>query len=333
MPLRIVARRTPARARVVLDALARQGIPPAPDVSYFSDVGRDGGGRQRYKLETGTRDLFLATSWRSAAACRATSFAPRTTWLVRDDEAALLPAGDDRALCEALLADDSIDFAVETRELFDALAARYPAVARNGIPYEPAFPRPAPEAPATAGASTASTTAGRRRRLLFVARPEEPATLYALGLAALDRALADGVLDPAAWEFLCIGSPAPVLRFSDGTRATVLDPDRKGYDELLSGVDLILAPHATARTGGIALEAAAHGAVVVSTRASATPGPAARRGPVAAEPTVDALVAALRAGAALVDDPARRAVADAPEAWESGFAAVLVRFAERAAHA
>ena len=87
------------------------------------------------------------------------------------------------------------------------------AFARSALVFEPALdqsifhPREAP------GSES-------HRRLLFYARPTNGLrNLFELGVAALQKAIGDGLLDPACWEFVGMGEPFSPVALGRGARA------------------------------------------------------------------------------------------------------------------
>ena len=70
----------------------------------------------------------------------------------------------------------------------------------------------------------------RKKRLLFYARPTSAyRNLFELGLAALQKIVSDGVIDPAEWEFVGMGEPFDPIDIGAGAQLTAAP--WLGFDE------------------------------------------------------------------------------------------------------
>jgi hypothetical protein len=106
---------------------------------------------------------------------------------------------------------------------------------------------------------------GRRKRLLFYARPTNTRNMFGIGLLALRQAAANLVFD--GWEFLSIGSRGslPDLSLGNGhvlRRAPWMD--YAGYGDLLREADILLCPMLSPHTSYPVLEMAACGGTSVT---------------------------------------------------------------------
>lgn len=229
------------------------------------------------------------------------------------------PGGDQQLLCDELLADTALRYVVNTQLLlthFRETGTAGPAA--RGVAFEPAFPAAIYHPVEHAG----------RRHLFFYARPNHPRNLFLRGLSALERAFADGVFPEDAWDVHFFGVDVPRVDF--GGRAihyhdTVPWED---YAALVRRADLALSLMYTPHPSYPPLDLAACGAVVVTNRF----GPKGRAplycdNILYADLAVDALVAALRTGAARAADlPVRRAAwqaASLSRSWAESFAPVV----------
>ncbi len=162
------------------------------------------------------------------------------------------------------------------------------------------------------------------RRLLFYARPEQHAArnMFELGVLALRRAVAGGVLDPAGWRVEGVGAGrvfAPVPLGGDQVLTLLPRVDLAEYQAMLPsydvGLSLMLTPHPSL----VPLEMAAAGLLTV-TNTYANKDVAALRAistnliPVA--PTIGAIADGLADAAANVGDLDRR-VAGSRVAWSA----------------
>ena len=71
------------------------------------------------KLEVSEKDVFLATSWWSAAAIKSCNLRSRFFWIIQEEETFFYPYGDEHLWCSELMNDSQIDFIVNTKLLFD----------------------------------------------------------------------------------------------------------------------------------------------------------------------------------------------------------------------
>jgi hypothetical protein len=220
----------------------------------------------------GANDIFMATAWWTAQMAK---YAIRQTrrqrfiYLIQDYEPISHPASTPYALAEETYALDHIPV-INTSLLHEFLTTHKigrfadPNFAARAIVFEPAVDRARffPEKLKQPFASGRS-----RRRLLFYARPTTGLrNLFELGVAALQKLMVDGSLDPADWEFTGIGEAIPRISLSGGAHlksAPWLDYDSyarqmRNSDVLLS---LMLSPHPSYPP----LEMAACGRPVVTT--------------------------------------------------------------------
>src|SRR4051812_28850303 len=115
-----------------------------------------------YEIDSFEGERFITTSWWTTAATLGSVRAGLVTYLLQEDERMFYPFGDEHLLCARVLANKDIRFILNTRLLFDHLVASGLAnIAKNGMWFEPAFPRDVyfPRARA----------AGAKRKLLFYA--------------------------------------------------------------------------------------------------------------------------------------------------------------------
>jgi len=244
-------------------------------------------------------ELFLVTSWSSAAATLAMVPPGQVVYLVQADERPLQPAGEARAQCEALLHRQDLRFVVHTRRLKDHLADHgLPHLQHGAMSFEPAFPvRPQAQGP----------RAGRRR-FVFHAAAAADRDLLRLGLATIEKALTLGVLQPARWELLFLGRDMPEVVLANGQRPRhVHDLDGAAYLQLLAQADLGLSLHPGGLPGRTPLDLAASGAIVVLNDPAAAPGKPgqAMHNLIHCATDVDALLDGLRTAVGLVEDDRR----------------------------
>lgn len=250
----------------------------------------------------GRNDVFCATAWWTAQMVKyATNHTDhkKFIYLIQDFEPLLHAASSSYALA---LETYSLDFipVVNMRLLFDYFAenriGRFsdPAFRAGTLVFEPAVDvsRFFPEPKGSGGVSRASPLP---HTLLFYARPTNGLrNLFEIGVAALQKAIADEVLDPTRWKFYGMGEKFEPVNLGKGA---VLKPlpwftleqyaaTMRRSDVLLS---LMLSPHPSYPP----LEMAACGNLVVTNRfGTKTPErlAAISRNILAAEPTIESIV-------------------------------------------
>ncbi|MBV8913517.1 MAG: hypothetical protein JOZ05_10820, partial [Acetobacteraceae bacterium] len=250
----------------------------------------------------GANDVFMATAWWTAQLAK---YALRYTrqrrfvYLIQDHETLLYPASTQAALAEETYALDHLGV-VNTRLVFDHLVAnrvgRYADLhaAAEAVVFEPAVD-PSLFHPEPADASRAP----RRRRLLFYARPSyAPRNLFELGLAALQKAIFDGSLDPAHWDFYGIGEHFTPVDLGMGA---LLYPapwrDLAGYARQMREADLLICLMMSPHPSYPPLEMAQCGRpVVTTTYAGKTSERLQALSPniIAVPPTIDAVAQGIR---------------------------------------
>jgi len=287
---------------------------------------------RRRRTPIGEHDLFLATAWWTAQQAKyATRLTrtPRFVYLIQDYEPLLHAASTQQALASETYGLDHIPV-VNSSLLLDYLVGQKvgrfkdPEFARAALMFEPALDRslfhPDPR-----------ERSGERRRLLFYARPQNGLrNLFELGVASLQKALADGVFDPLEWEFIGMGEQFRPVRLQ---RGAVLKPapwlDLHGYARQMRGCDLLLSPMMSPHPSYPPLEMAASGGVVVTTsHANKDARRLAALSPniIGSEPTIEAMASALgRAVERTADKAECRAGADIalPQNWDEAFAPIL----------
>lgn len=283
----------------------------------------------------GAQDVFLATAWWTAQMARdATRLTeiPRFLYLIQDFEALLHPASSAQALALETYAFDHVPI-VNTGILRDHLAreavGRFadPAFAKSAIVIEPAVDR----------RHFHFVRRGKERsRLLFYARPATGVrNLFELGVAALHKALHDGVFDPGAWEFLGIGDAFEPMSL---TEDAVLKPTPwltfEGYASLMRESDVLLSLMLSPHPSYPPLEMAACGRPVVTTSFGAkTAERLASLSPniIAVAPTIEGVSEGLRLAVcrakAMADDPNPPGIG-LPATWSEAISPAMPRILE-----
>jgi len=249
-------------------------------------------------LPAGPEERWLATSWWTAHVLRDALGAAPFTWILQEDERAFHPVGDDWLRCTEMLADPAIRFLVNTPALQAALAgAGHAGVAERGHAFLPAFPR--------AIYPRTERVPGAPRRFLFYARPGHPRNLYLRGLAALDAAIDEGILDPAGWRVGFVGTVTGQVSLARGVRPEMhAGLGWAEYGRLVGATDLGLSLMASPHPSYPPLDLAVAGAVAVTNRFAGKED-LAELSPriICADPDVPSLVAALARGVSLARQP------------------------------
>ena len=273
-------------------------------------------GRESPGIEVSRSDRFIATTWWTAHLARqalAGSADERFMYLIQEYEPFTFPMGS-----MAALAGESYAFphhALFSTELLRAwFRERRLGVYSEGTAAGDAGSAAFEHAITDVRPPTVDQLAGRRtRRLLFYARPEEHAArnMFELGALALSRAVDQGLLR-GGWELYGIGTvgTSRTMQLGAGTTLELLPRrDQAGYAELLREHDVGLALMYTPHPSLPPIEMAAAGMLTVTnTFETKTADALAEISPnlVAAEPTLDGIVAALREAVTGADDAERR---------------------------
>ena len=280
----------------------------------------------------GANDLFMATAWWTAQQAKyATRLTKQQTflYLIQDYEPLLHAASTQYALASETYELPHVPI-INTSLLHEFLTAQKighfkdDAFARSALVFEPALdqsifhPREAP------GSES-------HRRLLFYARPTNGLrNLFELGVAALQKAIGDGLLDPACWEFVGMGEPfspvalgrGAVLRPAEWVNLERYAHQMRESDILLS---LMLSPHPSYPP----LEMAASGGISVTTTfGTKTADRLAQlsRNIIGVEPTIESIASGLGDAARRLPGHNQRphdVHLGLPQNWSESFAPIL----------
>jgi GT2 family glycosyltransferase len=273
-------------------------------------------GRESPGIEVARADRFVATTWWTAHLARqalAGSADERFLYLIQEYEPFTFAMGS-----MAALANESYSFphqALFSTELLRAwFRERGLGVYSEGSAAGDAASASFEHAITDVRPPSAEVLERRRtRRLLFYARPEEHAArnMFELGALALSRAVEEGVLR-GGWELYGIGTVGSgrTMQLGGGTALELVPRrDQAGYAQLLRDHDVGLALMYTPHPSLPPIEMAAAGMLTVTnTFETKTAEALAAISPnlVAVEPTLDGVVAGLRAAVAGADDAERR---------------------------
>ena len=285
-------------------------------------------------LAIGARDLFMATAWWTAQqakyAVRQTEHS-RFVYLIQDYEPLFHPASTQQALAAETYSLDHLPV-VNSQWLHEFLVreriGRFadPAFVERSLVFQPAVDR-------TLFFPAFDRSTRARRRLLFYARPTNGLrNLFELGVAALEKAVTDGTLDPERWELVGMGESFPAVSLGRG--ATLVPApwlDLAGYAQQMRESDILLSLMLSPHPSYPPLEMAACGGLAVTTAfANKTPEALAELSAniIGIPPTLEGISEGLEAAVARLDDvEGRRAAAaiNLPASWRSSMAEVVPR--------
>jgi O-antigen biosynthesis protein len=288
----------------------------------------------------GANDLFMATAWWTAQQAKyATRLTRQQTflYLIQDYEPLLHAASTQYALASETYELPHLPV-INTTLLHDFLTSqkigrfRDETFARAALVFEPALdqaifhPHDTPQAES-------------RRRLLFYARPTNGLrNLFELGVAALQKAIDDGVLDGASWEFLGMGEPfAPVALGKGAALRPVEWVNLEAYARQMRESDLLLSLMLSPHPSYPPLEMAASGGICVTTTfATKTAERLSQLSPniIGVAPTIESIVEGLDAAIRRLPHRSERlqhAHLPLPQTWSDSFAQILAQLIDEIA--
>ena len=235
------------------------------------------------------------------------------------------PFGDERLLCESILSNSNIRYLINTELLYrHFLDSGLHCIVGRASWFEPAFPRTVFH-PRERGTD-------KKKRFFFYARPDNHRNLFQLGIAALDRAINQGLFSEAEWDLYFVGKNIPPVVFGEAWAPLRRENlNWAEYAELAGTIDLALSLMSTPHPSYPPLDMAASGAVVVTNRFGVKQDLAAySENIICSDPSVDALVAAMRHAISLVESPRRWENFERNglgQSWDQSFHHILNEFA------
>lgn len=266
-----------------------------------------GVGDRKAQLDVGEGDRFLTTSWWTTASVLGSVSASRVDYLLQEDERMFYAYGDEWLRCSEVLQRADIRYAINTSLLFEHLTATgLPHLRERGRWFEPAFPAVHSRQAEIAVDGTGG--ASGKRKLFFYARPNNLRNLFYRGIEVLDRAVSEGVIDPAVWDVVFVGKDVPSLLLGGVLRPIVLPTmGWQEYGDFIRSVDLGFCLMCTPHPSYPPLDLASAGKPVVTNRFSLKQdlsgySPAI----IACDMGVDDLLKGLRRGIAMASLPSER---------------------------
>jgi O-antigen biosynthesis protein len=291
-------------------------------------------------IHVGENDLFMATAWWTAQQAK---YAVRATkqqtflYLIQDYEPLLHAASTQFALASETYDVPHLPI-INTSLLHEFLTShrvgrfRDEAFARAALVFEPAVDRSIFHLRETVSSEA-------RRRLLFYTRPTNGLrNLFEMGVAALQKAVSDGVFDPERWEFVGMGEQFSPVALG---RGAMLRPTKwvnlEGYARQMRESDVLLSLMLSPHPSYPPLEMAASGGIVVTTTfGNKTAARLSRLSSniIGVEPTIESIAGALDSAVGRlpnIDERKRAADLPLPQNWSDSFEPMLPRLLDELA--
>ncbi len=172
--------------------------------------------RRNHEFERFDGELMITASWACAAALLVELPAQDLVCLLHAGDPGLADAVPGHGGAGALLARTDLRLVVCTQALQQHLASRgFGPQMQQALSFEPMAAAPADAAVPPAAAE--------RSLMLFEVMAPIDRERFAIGLDAIEQALAAGVLDPQRWDFLFAAPGLPQVTLRQGQRPTSLD--------------------------------------------------------------------------------------------------------------
>ncbi|WP_279477950.1 hypothetical protein [Aureimonas sp. SK2] len=320
--LRIVTRTQPPAAENVAAVFRAHGITYDDNIEFaFADIGKSSA-----EVEVAPDELFITTSWWTTHSTLQSIADSRVIYLIQEDERMFYPFGDEGLLCAETMGHAGIAKVINSGLLHRHLVEA--GLIAEDVPFfEPAFPEriyhPEPGA-------------GPKKTFFFYARPNNPRNLYTRGLEVIERAVVEGVLDPAAWEIVFVGKDLQPMTLAGSVQPTIRQNMAwEEYAALTRSVDLGLTLMYTPHPSYPPLDIAACGGIAVTNRFGVkTDLSNYSRSILCVDGDVKSLLDGLREGVRLASDRDERRrrfeAAGLGRDWATSFAAVIETLAESA---
>ncbi|GJD39818.1 MULTISPECIES: class I SAM-dependent methyltransferase [Methylobacterium] len=301
----------------VANLLVSLGVLPPEHIEFcYTNISKTG-----RPIDLSKDDVFLTTSWWSTANVLSAVPHERVVYILQEDERMFYPHGDEQLRAYNTMRTPGLRRVVNTKLLYDHLIdTGITGLREHATWFEPAFPD---------SAYFPDRVQRQKRNFFFYARPNNARNLYLLGLETLNAAVEQGILKPDEWNIHFVGRDLPVMAFPGGMPITIIEslPWDK-YVTMLRSMDLGLSLMLTPHPSYPPLDLAACGAVAVTNSYGLKQSLATYSDNlICAEPTVDALLEALRSGVSLVQNgPDRSANYERQglkRSWEQSLASTL----------
>jgi O-antigen biosynthesis protein len=217
-------------------------------------------GDKHAQLDICEGDRFLTTSWWTTASVLGSVSAHRVDYLLQEDERMFYPYGDEWLRCSEVMGRRDIRLVVNTELLYRHLLENgFAHLTQNAVWFEPAFPK-----------KMFAARVGHqknKRKLFFYARPNNLRNLFYRGIEVLDKAVSEGVIDPAKWDVFFLGKDIPKLKLG-GVLEPIILPTMgwREYGEFISNIDVGFCLMCTPHPSYPPLDLAAAGAYVLTNR-------------------------------------------------------------------
>lgn len=294
--LRIVTRTQNADKRNYEQVLGPNKIPIPNTVEFaFADL-KD----PNFELPVSDGDVFLTTSWWSTSCVKQNVHPAKILYLLQEDERAFYAYGDDHLFCSEVIQDAQIKLIVNSKMLFDALAATgVDHIRETGLWFEPAWPLDT--------FFFDSRLSKPKKNFFFYARPNNIRNLFYRGIEAVEGAVIKGILNPTEWDFYFAGKDIPDLRINGIAPYRFENLAWADYAALVRKMDLGLCLMYSPHPSYPPLDLAASGAVAVTNHFGVKQNlDMYSKNILCRDPSVDGLIQGLADGAELAANQARR---------------------------
>jgi len=240
-------------------------------------------------LPVSKQDVFLTTSWSSTQALLSSVSPDRIAYLLQEDERVFYPVGSNWLHANNTMNCPEISVLANSQGLFDHLIATGVGnVKDTGFVFTPSF------LSCASPGRRLDQRGDRRIRICFYARPKSPRNLYSLGVAAIDKAIARGIIT-SEMEVVFLGDNVHPIRFVDGSASSVVkDNSSQGRQDFWRTIDIGISLATSSYPGNSTYEMAVNGSVIVTNRWPDKPNLAATLSRIVeADPDVDDIVKAI----------------------------------------
>lgn len=260
--LRIITRATPPSSKGYDNLLQLMNIERPAEVEFFSDWDSVYS-QNSLKLEVSDKDIFMATSWWTAAVIKGINLRKEFFYILQEVETFFYAHGDEQHLCEEILKDDTINFIINSKLLSDYYKINdFKSISKKSVYFEPAFPETT-----TMNLEKVLPKKEMKHRLFFYARPNNARNLYFTGLKLLDEALLRGIIKKDEWEICFAGSSLETVEFTNKVRPIMLGQmSWEEYREFLKTVDLAFCLMFTPHPSYPPLDVASSGGAVLTNK-------------------------------------------------------------------
>ncbi|MEO6786301.1 MAG: hypothetical protein ABI318_09235 [Chthoniobacteraceae bacterium] len=257
-PLRVITRTERPEPDIFHELLIANGIQRESNVEFlFADRNNPSS-----RISVSDGDVFITTSHWTTHSVMGTVARKNIIYILQEDERMFFAEGDEKVLCERIMADDAIRYVINTELLYNhLLSSGFENLRTNGTWFEPSFPN------ANGYHMSGNGLTNGKRNFMFYAGPNHPRNLFYFGLKLIETAIVKGVLNPESWNLHFVGKDLCPIRIAGGiVPAMVQSMSWAEYHEYLKSVDLGLCLMATPHPSYPPLDLASFGGVAITNK-------------------------------------------------------------------